>query len=157
EESGRFRILHFATHALLDDQNPMYSRIVLSQSAGTGPEDGLLEAREILELDLRADLVVLAACQTAGGRVGAGEGIIGTSWAFFVAGSSSTVATQWKVESARAADLMVEFHRNLLKRGGGGRAMSKAQALRQAALKQLHGPYNHPAYWAAFIIIGDSR
>jgi CHAT domain-containing protein len=157
-EAGRYSILHFATHAVLDDSNPMYSRIVLSRNVGTTDEDGLLEAWEILKLDLNADLAVLSACQTARGRVGAGEGMIGISWAMFVAGSPTVVVSQWKVDSARTADLMIEFHRNLLKAGTRSNAsVAKAEALRQAALKLLHSPYNHPAYWAGFILVGSPR
>ena len=157
-EAGRYSILHFATHALLDDSNPMYSRIVLSRNVGASDEDGLLEAWEILKLDLNADLAVLSACQTARGRVGAGEGMIGISWAMFVAGTPAVVASQWKVESARTADLMIEFHRNLLQAGPrSNHGVAKAESLRRAALKLLHSPYNHPAYWAGFILVGSPR
>jgi CHAT domain-containing protein/tetratricopeptide (TPR) repeat protein len=157
-EARKYVILHFATHAVLDDRNPLYSRIILSRSEGDAQEDGLLEAWEIMKLDLNAELAVLSACQTARGRVAAGEGVIGMSWALFVAGSPAAVVSQWKVDSARSSELMIEFHRNLLqKRGAGKTALSKSEALRQAALKLLHGPYNHPAYWAGFILIGDDN
>ncbi|MBD0369950.1 MAG: CHAT domain-containing protein [Pyrinomonadaceae bacterium] len=152
-EAGDYALLHFATHAVLDDSNPMYSYILLSHAAGAASEDGRLEVREIAELDLKAEMVVLSACQTARGRVAAGEGIVGMSWALFVAGSPTVVVTQWEVDAARSADLMIEFHRNLLQKRG----MSKAEALRQSALKLLRGPYSHPAYWAGFILIGDER
>lgn len=153
-EAGDYALLHFATHAVLDDSNPMYSYILLSHAAGTSSEDGRLEVREIAELDLRAEMVVLSACQTARGRVAAGEGIIGMSWALFAAGSPTAVVTQWEVDAARSADLMIEFHRNLLRKRVG---MTKAEALRLAALKLLRGPFSHPAYWAGFILIGDER
>jgi CHAT domain-containing protein len=151
-EASHYALLHFATHAILDDSNPMYSYILLSH--GAGGEDGRLEAQEITKLDLKAEMVVLSACQTARGRVAAGEGIIGMSWALFVAGSPTAVVTQWEVDAARSADLMIEFHRNLTQKRNG---MSKAEALRLSALKLLHGPYSHPAYWAGFILIGDER
>src|SRR6185369_541978 len=86
-EAGSYRILHFATHGILNNSSPMYSQLLLAQSEGNRNEDGLLEAWEIMKLNLNADLVVLSACETARGRVGAGEGMIGLSWAFFVAGS----------------------------------------------------------------------
>jgi CHAT domain-containing protein/Tfp pilus assembly protein PilF/ketosteroid isomerase-like protein len=157
-EAGKYEILHFATHATLDDRNPLYSRIILSRAEDDVQEDGLLEAWEIMKLDLNATLAVLSACQTARGRVAAGEGMIGISWALFVAGCPAVVVSQWKVDSARSSELMIEFHRNLLqKRGAGKTALSKSEALRQAALKLLHGPYNHPAYWAGFILIGDDN
>lgn len=157
-EAGRYSVLHFATHALLDDANPMYSRIVLSRNVETSEEDGLLEAWEILKLDLNADLAVLSACQTARGRVSAGEGMIGISWAMFVAGCPAVVASQWKVDSARTADLMIEFHGNLLKAGTRSNSVvAKAESLRHAALKLLRSPYNHPTYWAGFILVGSPR
>ena len=103
-------------------------------------------------------LAVLSACQTARGRVSAGEGMIGFSWAMFVAGCPAVVASQWKVDSARTADLMIEFHRNLLKAGARSNSdVAKAESLRQAALKLLRSPYNHPTYWAGFILVGSPR
>ncbi|HYG82692.1 MAG TPA: CHAT domain-containing protein, partial [Pyrinomonadaceae bacterium] len=153
-EAGRYRVLHFATHALLDDSNPMYSRILLASEPDGSPEDGLLEAWEVMKLDLSAELIVLSACQTARGRVAPGEGVIGISWALFVAGSPAAVVSQWEVDSERSTDLMVEFHANLL---GPRRAQTKAEALRRAALKLLRGRYSHPAYWAGFILVGDGR
>ena len=85
-EAGNYAILHLATHGFLDSANPMYSYVSLSR---TPTEDGHLEATEIVELQLKADLVVLSACETARGRAAAGEGIIGLSWAFFLAGVRS--------------------------------------------------------------------
>jgi CHAT domain-containing protein len=158
-EAPAFRVIQFATHGILDGNSPMYSHLVLSQAAGDTNEDGLLEAWEITNLNLNADLVVLAACETARGRVGAGEGMIGMSWAFFVAGSPTTVASQWKVESASTTRLMVEFHRNLRSRmQNPGARMSKAKALQLASLKLLKSTeYQHPFYWAGFVLVGDGN
>lgn len=157
-EAGKYEILHFATHATLDDRNPLYSRVVLSRAEDDMFEDGLLEAWEIMKLDLNASLTVLSACETARGRVAAGEGMIGISWALFVAGSPAAVVSQWKVDSARTSELMIEFHQNLLrKRDANGAPLTKSEALRQASLKLLRGPYNHPAYWAGFVLIGDDN
>jgi CHAT domain-containing protein/uncharacterized protein HemY len=153
-EAGKYLLLHLATHAILDDRNPMYSRIMLSSPGKQAKEDGQLEAWELMNLDLKAEMVVLSACQTSRGRLGAGEGMIGMSWALFVAGSPTVIVSQWKVDSARTTDLMLEFHRNLLRRKP---AVNKAEALRAAALKLLHSQYNHPAYWAGFVIIGSAK
>jgi CHAT domain-containing protein len=148
-EAGKHRILQLATHGILNNSSPMYSHIVLAQSNGA-KEDGLLEAWEIMQMDLKADLAVLSACETARGRFGAGEGVIGLSWALFVAGCPTTVVSQWKVESSSTTELMLEFHRNL-KAGA-----SKSDAMRRAALKLMADKrYNHPFYWAAFIVVGD--
>ena len=149
QEAGRFRILHFATHGLLDDASPMYSQLVLAEPGPASPEDGLLEAREILDLDLHAQLAVLSACDTGRGRVGAGEGLVGLTWAFFVAGCPATVASQWKVEARGTAELMVAFHREL-KQG-----RPTAEALRAAERRLLRDPaWRHPFFWAAFVVIG---
>lgn len=151
-EAGRHRILHLATHGLLDDANPLYSQLVLATPREGDAEDGLLEAREILGLDLDADLAVLSACETGRGRVSDGEGLVGLSWSFFVAGCPTTVVSQWKVESRSTSELMVAFHREL--RAGRGRA----EALRRAMRAQMRRPqWRHPFYWAAFAVVGDGR
>lgn len=146
-EAGRASILHFTTHGTLNNASPMYSYLTL---AGGGPnEDGLLEAWELMQLDLKAELAVLSACETARGRIGAGEGMIGFSWAMFIAGVPAIVVSQWKVESASTRDLMVNFHRALNRD-------TKSAALRQAALKLMRNPEtSHPFYWAGFVLVGD--
>jgi CHAT domain-containing protein len=149
-EAGTAGIVHLATHGVLDDANPMYSRIVLAQPEAKSGEDGLLQPWEVMKLDLRADLVVLSACETGRGRIGAGEGLIGLTWAFFVAGAPTTVVSQWKVDAARTSQLMLAFHRRLRMA-----SISKAEALRQAELTLLRNPqYRHPFYWAGFSILG---
>ena len=148
-EAGRASILHFTTHGTLNNAAPMYSYLTLAE--GGPKDDGLLEAWELMQLDLKADLAVLSACETARGRIGGGEGVIGLSWAMFIAGVPSTVVSQWKVESASTRDLMVNFHRSLL-----SAKPTKADALRQAALKLMRNPEtSHPFYWAGFVLVGD--
>jgi CHAT domain-containing protein/lipopolysaccharide biosynthesis regulator YciM len=156
-EAGGYRILHLATHGILNDSNPMYSHLVLAQAEGDTNEDGLLEAWEIMKLDLKADLAVLSACETARGRVGAGEGMIGLSWALFVAGCPTSVLSQWKVDSAGTTELMVEFHRQLKSQmASGSNRLSAARALREAALKLQRGnQHRHPFYWAGFVVTGN--
>jgi len=152
-EAAQAGILHFATHGVLNDASPMYSHLVLAP--GDKNEDGLLEAWELTQLDLKADLVVLSACETARGRYGAGEGMIGLTWALFVAGVPSTLVSQWKVESAGTSELMLDFHRQL--RAPSAKA-TKAEALRHAALKLSKNPAtSHPFYWAGFVLVGDGR
>ena len=103
--------------------------------------------------DLQADLAVLSACETARGRIGAGEGMIGLSWAMFIAGVPSIVVSQWKVESAGTRDLMVNFHRSLIATKTNP---TKSEALRQAALKLMRkAETSHPFYWAGFVLVGD--
>ena len=152
-EAGRAKILHFAAHGILNNVSPMYSHLALVE--GGAGEDGLLEAWELMQLDLKADLVVLSACETARGRIGAGEGMIGFSWAMFIAGVPSIVVSQWKVESAGTRDLMVDFHRSLIATKS---KHTKTEALRQASLKLMKNPEtSHPFYWAGFVLVGDGR
>jgi CHAT domain-containing protein/tetratricopeptide (TPR) repeat protein len=151
-EAPRHAVLHLATHGVLEESSPLYSHVVLSAGAPGSSEDGLLEAWEVLDLRLDADLVVLSACETGRGRIAPGEGIVGTMWAFFVAGSRALLVSQWKVESASTTDLMTGFHRGLVQNSPGG----KAEHLRQASLSLLRTPrYAHPFYWAGFVLVGN--
>lgn len=145
----RFRVIHFATHGLLDAGHPSRSGLLLT---GEGNADGLLTAREIYRLRLKSDLVVLSACQTARGRILAGEGVQGLAQAFFHAGAGSVVATLWDVNDRRAERLMTAFYSRL---AGGA---SKAEALTDAKRDLLAGePDLAPRYWAPFVLIGDGR
>jgi CHAT domain-containing protein len=157
-EASNYGILHLATHGILNDRSPMYSHLLLAQTGEGGKEDGLLEAWELMGLDLKADLAVLSACETARGRVGKGEGMIGLTWALFVAGVPTTVVSQWKVRSDSTAELMVEFHRRLRANARSPAGRGAASALREAALKvKADSRYRHPFHWAGFIVIGDGH
>ncbi len=152
-ESPKYRIVQFATHGVLNNVSPMYSHLVFAQNDKNPSEDGLLEAWELKDLDLKADMVILTACETARGKISNGEGMIGMTWASFIAGAPTTVASQWKVESSSTTELMLEFHRQLLSK----KKVSKAEALRRASLKVMKMPkYRHPSYWAGFVIVGDA-
>jgi CHAT domain-containing protein/Tfp pilus assembly protein PilF len=154
-EAGQARIIHFATHGVLNNAAPLYSYLALAR--GDKNEDGLLEAWELMQLDLKAELAALSACETARGRTSAGEGVIGLTWALFVAGTPATVVSQWEVESASTRDLMLGFHRQLQAPRAAGK-LTKAESLRQAALKLMKNPEtNHPFYWAGFVLVGDGR
>ena len=153
-EAGKYAVIHLATHGILDDLNPMYSRLVMARADNDPDDDGLLEAREIMQLHLHADLVVLSACQTARGRFSAGEGMVGMSWAFFVAGVPTMVASQWKIDSSSTARLMISFHKHL--RNPAADDTTKASALRQGALDVMKQQrYRHPFFWAGFVMIGN--
>lgn len=148
-EAGRHRILHFAAHGVLNDASPLYSQLVLARPAGGDGDDGLLEAWEIMEMRLPADLAVLSACESGRGRVSQGEGLVGLSWAFSVAGCPTTVVSQWKVDSRSTSRLMQRFHRDLAD------GQATADALRAAALEVKADPrYAHPFYWAGFVVVG---
>jgi len=149
EEAPRYDVLHLATHGYLDDQSPMYSALVLAAARDNPADDGLLETHEILRMHLRAEMAVLAACNTGRGATEPGGGVIGISWAFLVAGCPTTVVTQWEASSSTSARLMIAFHRNLT------RGESSVEALRHAELSLLRDVrYRHPFYWAPFIVVG---
>jgi CHAT domain-containing protein len=151
-QAGGFRLLHFATHGLFNDAAPLLSSIVLAQPNASSPDDGFLTAREIFELDLGADMAVLSACNTARGEQRNGEGVIGLTWALFVAGVPSDVVSQWAVNDDSTALLMAEFYRDI------ARGEDKSTALRTASLSLLRSKdHSHPYYWAPFILLGDWR
>jgi CHAT domain-containing protein len=156
-ESDRYRIIEFISHALWDNKNPMYSQILLAPDADNSKEDGFLESHEVMNLNLHADMVVLAACDTARGHLGAGEGVIGLTWSFFAAGCPSTLATQWSVDSDSTMRMLYEFHRNLAGYTDAAKHIPiKAIALQRAALRLLSNKnYRNPYYWAGFTLIGE--
>lgn len=154
-ESAGYRVIHLASHAVLDSVNPMYSYALLARSTD---DAGTLAARDLMQLNLRADLLVLSGCETARGRGLGGEGISGMLWAAFVAGAPTTIASMWRVESASTSDLMIGFHRNWLETRRSGDPSAKAGALQKAALSLIAGgKYSHPFYWAGFVLVGSPR
>jgi CHAT domain-containing protein/tetratricopeptide (TPR) repeat protein len=154
-EAPKYGVLHLATHGVLDNASPLYSHLTLARPGPGDREDGVLEAWELMNMQLRAELVVLSGCDTARGQVAPGEGIIGLMWAVLVAGAPATLVSQWAVESASATRVMVAFHQQWR---GGQRGVSKARALQLAAVQVLKtGGLEHPFYWAGFILGGDGR
>lgn len=148
-EAGNYRILHLATHGLSDGDKPLYSHVLLAADAD---DDGLIEAREIAEMNLKAEMVVLSACETARGREIDGEGMVGLAWSFAAAGVPTIVASNWKVDSENTAELMIDLYSAINQ----NKQISKAEALRRAALKKLAAAKTaHPFYWAGFAVFGD--
>jgi CHAT domain-containing protein/tetratricopeptide (TPR) repeat protein len=150
-----FRIVHFATHGILNDQHPELSGIVLSLVNEQGePQNGFLQLRDVYNLSLPAKLVVLSACRTALGKQVRGEGLIGLTRGFMFAGASRVVASLWKVDDAATAELMKRFYVHMLKDN-----TRPAAALRQAQLELMNsGPrWKQPYYWAAFTLQGEWR
>ena len=143
-----YDILHFACHGLLDERVPFRSALVLS-TGRDADEDGFLQAREVYNLGMDADLVVLSACQTGRGRLEKGEGLLGLPRMFFYAGSRSVVSSLWHIGDRSTARFMDVFYEHL------SRGMGKAQALRQAKIQMLRSRSQHPFHWAAFLLNGD--
>jgi CHAT domain-containing protein len=148
------RIVHFATHGLLDSEHPDLSGLVLSLVDEKGaPVDGFLRMHEIYNLHLPADLVVLSACQTALGREIRGEGLVGLTRGFMYAGARAVVASLWQVDDESTAELMKRFYRAMLKDG-----RRPADALRAAQLElSRHPRWAAPFYWAGFVLQGEFR
>ena len=152
----QYATIHLATHGVLDNRDPLNSYLLLTKTDGDNENDGLLRAREIIDIHLDADLAVLSACETANGRISPGEGVIGISWAFFVAGARSVVVSQWRVNSASTSQLMKNFYRSLAKRKDLN-GLNKSQALREASLDLLKDRrYRHPFYWAGFVLVNSN-
>ena len=183
EKSKRFSpnhdLLHFATHAELNENDPLSSAVLLTKD---GKEDGRLEVREIFGMDLKANLVVLSGCETGLGKLSTGDELVGLTRAFIYAGTPSVVASLWKVDDSSTAALMASFYRNL-------KTMTKVEALRQAQLQLIRGQASsdllarrgvggigklgdtpapqrasqdsvstsHPYFWAPFILVGDGK
>lgn len=170
---GNYRFIHFATHGILSGDIPyiLEPALVLTQPGNRNPEDGFLKMSEILELKLNADAVVLSACKTALGKEIAGEGVVGLSRAFMLAGSKSVIVSLWSVESNSTAVLMKSFYSHLKP----GRSKEEALRLAKQELKnqslisddlsrgvkivgrdkKTQTSTAHPFFWAPFILIGE--
>ncbi|WP_428235779.1 CHAT domain-containing protein [Gracilimonas sp.] len=172
---GNYRILHFATHANVDENNPFRSGLILSKKTEVESlfgEDGHLNSREISSLKLNADLVTLSACNTGMGKLVTGEGLLGLQRSFLSAGASSVMASLWSVFDRSTSVFMSNFYSSMLAHQQKDYGMwnqtldwfgmyehpmidYKTKAIRDAKLAMIDHPYyNHPVYWAPFILIG---
>ena len=149
-----YRIVHFATHGLMNSRDPRLSGLVFSLVDRQGrAQNGFLRADEVANLKLRADLVVLSACQTALGKELRGEGLLGLARGFMYAGAPRVIASLWRVADSATSDLMSSFYQALLRDHVGA-----SEALRAAKLRLLRNPlHSAPYYWAGFSLQGDWR
>ncbi|MES1245151.1 MAG: CHAT domain-containing protein [Acidobacteriota bacterium] len=149
---ARYRIVHFATHGVIDAGTPELSGLALSMVDERGePQAGFLGLNDVYNLDLRADLVVLSGCETALGREMRGEGLIGLTRGFLYAGASQVLASLWQVQDRPSMELMVRFYRALLQD-----RLPPAAALRTAQLSMIgERRWRDPYYWGAFVLQGD--
>jgi CHAT domain-containing protein/Tfp pilus assembly protein PilF len=155
--SGRlsdYRIVHFATHGLINTMRPELSGLALSLVDREGrTQDGFLRLNTIYNLRLSADLVVLSACQTALGKEVAGEGLVGLTRGFMYAGSRRVIASLWQVSDVATAELMKKFYTAMLQQG-----LTPAAALRRAQLEMAADVrWASPYFWAGFVLQGDWR
>jgi len=151
-ELSGYRIVHFATHGLLNGEHPELSGLVLSLVDEQGrPQDGFLRMHEIFNLQLPAELVVLSACQTGLGKPIKGEGLVGLTRGFMYAGAARVVASLWEVNDVATAELMKRFYRRMLQDG-----MRPAAALRAAQIEMWKKTqWQSPFYWGGFILQGE--
>lgn len=151
-ELSRYRIIHFATHGVLDNESPELSGLVLSLFDKDGqPQDGFLRLNDVYNLDLPADLVVLSACNTALGKQIKGEGLIGLTRGFMYAGAARVMASLWKVDDEATAELIKHFYQEML-----AEKKSPAEALRQAQITMWRQKrWRSPYFWAPFVLQGE--
>jgi CHAT domain-containing protein/Tfp pilus assembly protein PilF len=149
-----YRVVHFATHGLMNSRDPHLSGLVFSLVDRQGrPRNGFLRADDVAGLKLRADLVVLSACQTAMGKELRGEGLLGLSRGFMYAGASRVIASLWRVADTATADLMSSFYQGLLRDH-----LPASEALRSAKIRLMRNPLRAATYyWAGFTLQGDWR
>lgn len=151
-ELAHYRIVHFATHGLLNSEHPELSGMVLSLVDQQGrPQDGFLQLQDIYNLNLPADLVVLSACETGLGKEIRGEGLVGLTRGFMYAGAGRVIASLWKVDDVATAELMKRLYHDMLTDG-----LRPAAALRQSQVEMWKQQrWESPYYWAAFVIQGE--
>jgi CHAT domain-containing protein len=148
---SNYRVVHIATHGLLDAERPQFTGVVLSL-VGNKTGDGFLRTDEIFNLKMGNSLVMLSACETGLGKEKRGEGVIGLTRAFMYAGAPTVGVSLWSVADKSTADLMTDFYRRLL----GPSANSPSVALRDAQLAMINGKkYSAPFYWAPFVLVGE--
>lgn len=153
EKADSYDILHLAMHTILDDENPMYSKLVFSQP-GDSLNDGLLNTHEIYNMNLNAKMVVLSACNSGDGKFLKGEGVMSLARGFFYAGCPSLVMTLWTVEDLSGSILMSSFYKFL------SQSFPKDVALQQAKLEYLESAdplKSHPYFWSGYVAIGDTH
>jgi CHAT domain-containing protein/tetratricopeptide (TPR) repeat protein len=149
---NRYRILHFATHGLLNSEHPELSGLVFSLVDREGrPQDGFLRLHEVYNFQLNADLIVLSACETGLGKEIKGEGLIGLTRGFMYSGVPRVVASLWNVDDLATAELMKLFYRGLLKDGLPAAAALRAAQIEMSKQKRWASPY----FWAGFVLQGE--
>jgi CHAT domain-containing protein len=147
-----YKILHLAMHTLIDDLNPMFSKLVFTQDKDS-IEDGLLNTFEIYNLSLKASMAVLSSCKSGWGKFQTGEGVLSLARGFLYAGVPSIVMTLWEIEDQSSADVMTLFYKHLKK------GKRKDEALRLAKLEFLSNAdmlKSHPYFWGGYVAIGDT-
>ena len=148
---SKYRIIHVATHGLLNAERPQFTGVVLSL-VGNKTSDGFLRTDEVFNLRLGGPLVMLSACETGLGKQKRGEGVMGLTRAFMYAGAPTVGVSLWSVADKSTAELMTDFYRRLLSTNDA----PPSKALREAQLAMIAGKkYSAPFFWAPFVLVGD--
>ncbi len=153
QEAGNYSILHIASHGLVDDEHPMYSKIAFAMDKADTINDGYLHTFELYNTELNADMAVLSACNTGYGKVLKGEGVLNLARGFFYAGCKTVVMSLWVANDKSTATLMGDFYKYLAD------GQPKNTALQNAKLdyvKNNEGLKAHPYYWSQFVISGNT-
>jgi CHAT domain-containing protein len=150
---SHYRVLHFATHGLLNAERPQFTGVVLSLVGNRAGADGFLRTDEVFNLHLSSPLVMLSACETGLGREKRGEGVMGLTRAFMYAGAPTVGVSLWSVADKSTSELMTDFYKNLLGRDA---SVPPSSAMREARLRMIAAKrYSTPFYWAPFVLVGD--
>ncbi len=151
KDISKYRIIHVATHGLLNAERPQFTGVVLSL-VGNKNADGFLRTDEVFNLRLGGPLVMLSACETGLGKEKRGEGVMGLTRAFMYAGAPTVGVSLWSVADRSTAELMTDFYKRLLSANG----PASTSALREAQLSMIAGKkYSAPFFWAPFVLVGD--
>jgi CHAT domain-containing protein len=153
KHAGKYGILHLAMHTIIDNENPLYSKLVFSAPGKDSQEDGYLNTYELFRLRLPGYLAVLSACNTGGGKLEKGEGIISLARGFFYAGIPSVLMTLWEVEDHSSANLMKLFYTNLKAGYPNDIALQRAKL---SYLDEAGKLQSHPYFWAGYVSIGKT-
>ena len=153
QHAGKYGILHLAMHTIIDNKNPLYSKLVFSPPQAGSSEDGYLNTYELFRLHLPGYIAVLSACNTGYGKLEKGEGIISLARGFFYAGIQSVLMTLWELEDHSSASLMKLFYSNLKDGYPNDIALQKAKLQYLESAGQLQ---SHPYFWAGFVSIGQN-
>ena len=154
---SKYRVVHIATHGLLNAERPQFTGLVLSL-VGNKNEDGFLRTDEVFNLRLGSPLVMLSACETGLGKEKRGEGVMGLTRAFMYAGAPTVGVSLWSVADKSTAELMTDFYKRLLGSSASATGVPASSAMRDAQLAMIAGKkYSAPFYWAPFVLVGDWR
>jgi len=152
KNAADYRVLHLAMHTIINNENPLYSKLIFFKSKADTNDDGMLNASELINMELHADIAVLSACNTGSGKMRKGEGIMSLSRDFFYAGVPGIIMTAWAVEDRSGVKLMEYFYKYIAE------GKPRHEALRLAKIEYLENCDKltaHPHYWAAYMNVGD--